>query len=135
MALAELSWEKEDRDRATAYARQALQASDISTQARVSSLLILAGAAMRDQEFEEASRLLEEVVRRQRAANDWYFLGLCYLELDQPSRALAGVAAIADDPTGFLRRPCAAGASVSPAGQCRAGQGTRGKGTLALQGT
>jgi hypothetical protein len=87
VALAELSWEK-DRDLATAYARQALQSTDISAEARVSSLLILANAAMQDRQFEVASRWLEEVVTRQRAANDWYFLGLCYLEQNQLSRAL-----------------------------------------------
>jgi hypothetical protein len=86
-ALAELYWEK-DRDVASAYARQALQATDISAEARVSSLLILAGAEMKDRQFDSASRRLEEVVRLQRAASDWYFLGLCYLEQDQPSRAL-----------------------------------------------
>jgi hypothetical protein len=86
-ALAELYWEK-DRYLATAYARKALQATDISAEARVSSLFILAGAAMQDRQFETASRWLEEVVPRRRAANDWYFLGLCYLEQDQPSRAL-----------------------------------------------
>jgi tetratricopeptide (TPR) repeat protein len=86
-ALAELSREK-DRDVATAYARRALKAPDISAEARVSSLLILAGAAMQDRQFEEAGGWLEEVVRRQRAADDWYFLGLCYLEQEQPSRAL-----------------------------------------------
>ncbi len=86
-ALAELYWEKGHAS-ATAYARQALQATDISAEARISSLLILAGAAMQDRQFEAASLWLEEVVPRQRAANDWYFLGLCYLEQDQPSRAL-----------------------------------------------
>jgi predicted CXXCH cytochrome family protein len=90
VALAELYWEK-DRYVATAYARQALQATDISAESRISSLLILAGAAMQDCQFEAASRWLEEVVPRQRAANDWYFLGLCYLEEDQPSRALSAL--------------------------------------------
>jgi tetratricopeptide (TPR) repeat protein len=86
-ALAELYWEK-DPSRANAYAQQALQAPDGSSEARVSALLVLAGIAMRERRFAEASRRLEEVVHRQRAANDWYFLGLCYLEQDQPARAL-----------------------------------------------
>jgi tetratricopeptide (TPR) repeat protein len=87
VALADLSLEK-DRDLATTYARQALQAKDISAEARGSSLLILAKVAMQDRQFEVASRWLEEVVRLQRSANDWYFLGLCYLEQGQPARAL-----------------------------------------------
>lgn len=86
-ALAELYGEK-DRFRATVHARQALQAPDISAEARISSLLILADAAMHDHRFEEASRWLEQVAAQRRAANDWYFLGLCYLEQDQPERAL-----------------------------------------------
>lgn len=86
-ALAELYWEK-DPSRANAYAQQALQAPDVSTEARVSALLVLADMAMRERRFQAAERSLEEVVRRQRTANDWYFLGLCYLEQDQPARAL-----------------------------------------------
>lgn len=86
-ALAQLYGEK-DRSLATAYARQALQAKDISTEARVSAMLILADAAMKDRQFETARRWLEEVVSRRRDANDWYFLGLCELGLDRPSRAL-----------------------------------------------
>jgi predicted CXXCH cytochrome family protein len=86
-ALAGLYREK-DHDLATSYARRALSSPDLSAEARVSCLLVLAGAAREDGELATASRLLEEVVRRQRAANDWYFLGLSYLEQDQPSRAL-----------------------------------------------
>jgi hypothetical protein len=86
-ALAELYWDK-DHSRAAAYAQQALQAADVSVEARISSLLILAAAAMEDRQFETASRRLEELVTRQRAAADWYFLGLCYLEQHQPERAL-----------------------------------------------
>jgi hypothetical protein len=86
-SLAQLFWD-EDRDLAVAYARQALRAPDVSAEARVSSLLILAGAAMQDRQFDVAGRRLEEVVRLQRNAGDWYFLGLCYLEQGQPSRAL-----------------------------------------------
>ncbi|HTV55009.1 MAG TPA: tetratricopeptide repeat protein [Terriglobia bacterium] len=87
VALAQLYWKK-DRDLATTYARRALQATDISAKARISSLLLLAGAAMQDRQFDAAIRWLEEVVQRQRAANDWYFIGLCNLDLNQPSRAL-----------------------------------------------
>ncbi len=86
-ALAELCREKQPQI-ARSYAQQVLQAADASTEARISALLILAAEAMRDRRYEEASGWLEEVVRRQRAANDWYFLGLCYLELDRPTRAL-----------------------------------------------
>jgi hypothetical protein len=87
VALAELYREK-DRHIASSYARQALQAADLSVESHISSLLILADAAMQDRQFEAASGWLQEVVRRQRAANDWYFLGLCYLEQKQPARAL-----------------------------------------------
>jgi tetratricopeptide (TPR) repeat protein len=86
-ALAELYWNR-DRDSATAYARQALQAPDVSVEARVAAQLILAGAEMQDGEFDSASRRLEELTRLRRAADDWYFLGVCYLRLDRPAKAL-----------------------------------------------
>ncbi len=86
-ALAGLYWDK-DHALATAYARRAVNSPDLSAEERVSSLLVLAGAAMEDHEFDAARRWLDEVVVRQRAADDWYFLGLSYLEQDQPSRAL-----------------------------------------------
>jgi predicted CXXCH cytochrome family protein len=86
-ALANLYWEK-DHALAAVYARQALQSSHLSAEARVSSLLKLAGMDMQDRQFEAAGRHLAEVVRLQRAAGDWYFLGLCYLQQNQPSQAL-----------------------------------------------
>jgi tetratricopeptide (TPR) repeat protein len=89
-ALAELYWGK-DRDSATAFARRALQAPGISAEVRIDALLVLAGAEMQDNEFESASRRLEGLVRLRRAADDWYFLGVCYLRLDQPSKALAAL--------------------------------------------
>jgi hypothetical protein len=86
-ALAELYLD-DDRETATAYALQALKAPDISPQARTSALLVLAGAEMRDHEFDSASHRLEELVRLRRAWDDWYFLGECYLEQGDPARAL-----------------------------------------------
>lgn len=87
-ALAELYRRKKHRRLARAYAQQALQAKDLSVEARNSSLLLLADEAMQDRRFAEASGWLEELVRSRRAASDWYFLGLCCLELGQPSQAL-----------------------------------------------
>jgi tetratricopeptide (TPR) repeat protein len=89
-ALAELYWPK-DRDYATAYARQALQATGISVEARISAELILAGADMQDGAFDSAGRRLGELVRLRRAADDWYYLGVCYLRQDQPDKALAAL--------------------------------------------
>lgn len=86
-ALAEIHREK-DRLLAGSYARKALQDKAISVEARISSLLVLADTAMQDRQYDRAVLRLDEVVRRQRAANDWYFLGLCYLEQDRPLKAL-----------------------------------------------
>jgi tetratricopeptide (TPR) repeat protein len=86
-ALAELYWNK-DRDTSTAYAWQAIQAPDLSAEVHTSVLFILAVAAMRDGAFDLASRRLEELVRLRRAADDWYFLGECYLAQGQTDRAL-----------------------------------------------
>jgi hypothetical protein len=86
-ALAELYMTK-NREFAVAYARQALEAKDLAADARIAALLVLAGCEMQAHQFDAASRHLEELVRLQRAADDWYFLGECYLEQGQPSRAL-----------------------------------------------
>jgi hypothetical protein len=86
-ALAELYWGK-DRDISTAYARRALQSPGLSGEGRIPALLALAGAAMQDGEFEAASGRLEELTRLRRYWDDWYHLGVCYLRLDQPSKAL-----------------------------------------------
>jgi predicted CXXCH cytochrome family protein len=86
-ALAELYREK-DLVRASAHAEHALQAADLSPEARISALLILADEAMQERRFESARIWLEDVVRRRRAANDWYFLGVSYLQLQQPARAV-----------------------------------------------
>jgi hypothetical protein len=86
-ALAEVNLDR-DRDTATAYARQALDAPDISALARTSALLVLIRSAMRAHDFDSASRRLKELVLLRRAWDDWYFLGECYLEQGQTSRAL-----------------------------------------------
>jgi tetratricopeptide (TPR) repeat protein len=86
-ALADLHWNK-DRDTAIAYAWQAFQAPDLSAGARVSVQLKLAIAAMRDGAFDLAAGRLEELVRLRRDADDWYFLGECYLEQGKIDRAL-----------------------------------------------
>jgi tetratricopeptide (TPR) repeat protein len=90
MALADL-YAAKNRDLATAYAKKVLRVPDLSTETRVWALLMLAGSEMQDRQFDSASQRLEEVVRLQRAASDWYFLGVCCLEMDQPSRALAAL--------------------------------------------
>jgi hypothetical protein len=87
-ALAKLYWNK-DRDSATAYARQALQAPAVPVEARIPALLVLAGADMQDGELDSARRRLEELTRLRRAADDWFHLGVCYLKMDQPAKALA----------------------------------------------
>ncbi len=86
-ALAEVYWGK-DRDGATAYARQALKAPAVPTEARVAALRVLAGAEMQEGEYDVARRRLEELVRLQRSAEDWYFLGLCHLRQGRPAEAL-----------------------------------------------
>jgi hypothetical protein len=87
VALAELYWGK-DRDGAAAYARQGLKAADVPPEVRVAALRVLAGAEMQDGEYDSARRRLEELVRLQRAAEDWYFLGVCHLRQGRPAEAL-----------------------------------------------
>jgi hypothetical protein len=89
-ALADLYWGK-DRESATAFARRALQSPGLSVEGRIPALLVLAGAEMQDGEFEAAGRRLEELTRLRRAWDDWYYLGVCYLRMDQPSKALTAL--------------------------------------------
>jgi tetratricopeptide (TPR) repeat protein len=87
VALAEVYWGK-DRDGAAAYARQALKAADATPEVRVAALRVLAGADMQEGEYDSARKRLEELVRRERSAEDWYFLGLCHLRQGRPAEAL-----------------------------------------------
>jgi Cytochrome c554 and c-prime len=86
-ALAEIYW-KRDPMRAAAFARQALEAKDTPAKARAEALLLLADCERQDRVFSSAVGLLEEVVHLRRFADDWRLLGVSYLDLHQPRKAL-----------------------------------------------
>lgn len=86
-ALAELYWTK-DRDRALDYALQAAEAKALVAEARLPSLIVMAGHAVQERNFRSAIRSLDEILVLRRSAEDWRYLGVCYLEEDQADKAL-----------------------------------------------
>jgi tetratricopeptide (TPR) repeat protein len=88
-ALAEIwFYFKKDPSRAAAYARQSVEAKGTPTEVRVMALTLLAACEMQNRDFESAEGRLDELVQLRRFANDWRLLGRCYLEQDQPQKAL-----------------------------------------------
>jgi len=87
LALGVLSWQ-ENPIRASAYAREALSAKDLSPYVRGLALSLLAQCEMQERDFESAIPLLEELVRLRCRAEDWRLLGQCYRLLRQPQKAL-----------------------------------------------
>jgi tetratricopeptide (TPR) repeat protein len=85
--LAEVYW-GQDLARSAAFARETVEAEGASPEARASTLVILASAQMQEGQFIAARTHLEELVKMRRYADDWRLLGLCYLQLQGPSKAL-----------------------------------------------
>jgi tetratricopeptide (TPR) repeat protein len=79
---------KKDPVRASVYAREAVNAKGASPEVRAMALTLLAACEMDDRNFQEAIEPVEELMRLQRSAHDRRLLGVCYLELEQPSKAL-----------------------------------------------
>ncbi|HKB01518.1 MAG TPA: tetratricopeptide repeat protein, partial [Gemmataceae bacterium] len=90
VGLAECSWPT-DPDRAGAYAEEALRAPALTPEARARALLVLSDYRLRENDFPAAIRLLEDLVRRRRFAEDWHLLGYAYLRDHQPEKALAAL--------------------------------------------
>ena len=89
-ALAGLYW-NEDRARAVGYAREAVEARGVSADVRARALALVAEGEIQEHNFEAATGMLEELVRRRRSAEDWRFLGMCYLEQGQTAQALSAL--------------------------------------------
>jgi tetratricopeptide (TPR) repeat protein len=86
--LARACWAGGDFPRAGALARQALDAPYPPEEGRALSLFLLADCAIRERDVEGAVERLEELTRLRRFVEDWRLLGLCYLEQNQPGKAL-----------------------------------------------
>ena len=86
--LARARWAGGDFGRAGALARQALDAAEPPEEGRALALFVVADCAIRERDFGEAVARLEELTRLRRFVEDWRLLGLCYLEQNQPVRAL-----------------------------------------------
>jgi tetratricopeptide (TPR) repeat protein len=86
--LARLYWAAGDTLRAGAFARQALDAPGPPEDGRALSLFVLADCAIRERDIGAAVGRLEELTRLRRFVEDWHLLGVCYLEQNQPGKAL-----------------------------------------------
>ena len=86
--LAELYLAAGDLARAESSAQRALDAKDTSSRSRANALTILATCEISNGNLPGATECLEEVVRIRRTPNDWGMLGMNYLKLQQPRKAL-----------------------------------------------
>jgi tetratricopeptide (TPR) repeat protein len=88
--LAEIYYyRKKDADRASICARDAIMAPGASAETRALAMTILASREMEDRNFDEARKLIEQLMRLRRLSHDRRLLGLCFLEQDKPHEALA----------------------------------------------
>ena len=75
-ALAGLYWQH-DSEKAVAHAKAALAAPDLSENRRARALLVLAISCMQMQQYEQASPILEQLVRTRRVSDAWSELSVC----------------------------------------------------------
>src|SRR5262249_21725197 len=80
-----------DPDRAGAYAEEALRAPDLTPEGRARALAVLSDYRLRENDFPAAIRLLEDLVRRRRYAEDWQPLGFADLGDHRPEKAPAAL--------------------------------------------
>jgi hypothetical protein len=83
-----LLYHNTDSLRASAYAREALEATDLPVDERAVALQILAYAELKDENHRAAGSLLEELVTVRHFADDWRRLGVSHLKQNQPRLAL-----------------------------------------------
>jgi hypothetical protein len=88
IALAVLYWTMNDAVRAGAFAREALEGKDATPGSRAVALMVLANCDRQAFNYDGAIGHLEEAVRLRRFADDWRLLGVSYLDLNQPGKAL-----------------------------------------------
>jgi tetratricopeptide (TPR) repeat protein len=88
-ALAEIYYRNQNHARAGVFAREAVNAKDISPEARAIALNLLAASEIEDRNFEESIDLAEQLLRIRHSSHDRRLLGLGYLGLDKPDRALS----------------------------------------------
>jgi Tfp pilus assembly protein PilF len=88
LTLAEIYFARREFNRASARAREAVEAKDSSGDVRSVALTLLASCEMQQYDFESASERFKELTGMRHSSDDWRLLGLCYLKLDQPQKAL-----------------------------------------------
>lgn len=87
LALAQVYWTV-DREKCREYARQASEAKDAPSKIRIPALTFLRDCDMQGRKYESAIESLEKLIRIQRNADDWRLLGVAYLKLGQPAKAV-----------------------------------------------
>jgi predicted CXXCH cytochrome family protein len=88
LGLAHIYFARQESKQASAWAREAVEAKDSSPDVRSVALTLLASWQMQENNFDSASELLKELTRLRHSSHDWRMLGVCYLKLNQPQRAL-----------------------------------------------
>jgi predicted CXXCH cytochrome family protein len=86
--LVQLFFLKQDGGRARKYAKQALEANDLTPKIRSVVLTAVANLDYQEAKYAEAAKSFEELVRMNRTSVIWHMLGKCYLRMNQPAQAL-----------------------------------------------
>jgi Tfp pilus assembly protein PilF len=87
-ALSKIYRREQNAELARSYAREALAAGDLPTEARGDALVILSEWHVTEGRIEEGLAIVEELTRYRRSADDWRVLGVCHLRMDRPDKAL-----------------------------------------------
>ncbi len=85
--LAQLTFPRDAR-KAVGYARETLAAKDAHPEMRAYALMVCANADAAAGRFKEAAAHLKELVQLRRQADDWRFLGDCYLQAGDTREAI-----------------------------------------------
>jgi predicted CXXCH cytochrome family protein len=86
--LATVHWQEQRYPRALALAQEALATNELSIEEQIKAFQIVLEVHLQDHQTEEAIAVLEKVSRLRRFSEDWRLLGACYLQMNQPDRAL-----------------------------------------------
>jgi predicted CXXCH cytochrome family protein len=90
-ALAGIFWHNQNFPAAARYAERALEADDLRPDTRAEAMLVLANCCVHDRHYKRAIDVLEKLTRMQCYSGDWRLLGMCYLEEDEPQKALSAL--------------------------------------------
>lgn len=90
-ALARISWEGGDLQKAQTAAERALQAAVLSSGGRVNSLFVLGDVLLQQSRYRDAIAPLEKLTKLRRSAEDWLLLGLAKFQAGNQAAGIADV--------------------------------------------